>query len=173
MLSILALEVPLPPSPPPPTPDTETSSGAPVGAIVGGVVGGLAVAAAAAAGLVYVRRRRTRAAGYLDDGGSESPKIGGMEAGRRSDLFGFVPKRSGGADIVAAGAYGCGVLRLAAGTVGGVWGCSFSLLLPTRPAPRPPPMPARSRRPERKPGAEAGRGRHHARPAPRRHFLPG
>lgn len=136
--SVLALDAPSSPSPspsptpapsPPPSPSSSgsSSSSAPIGAIVGGIVGGVAAVALVGA-LLLVRSRRRRRGSYARrqgaGDGSESPKVGAMEAGRGPDLLGF-PKPGGAPNgykvAVAAGAGG-------AGAGGGgerqeVWGC--------------------------------------------------
>lgn len=117
--SVLSLDSTSPsisPAPsPPPSPNTDSSSGSsvPIGAIVGGIVGGAVLLALAA--LLLVRRRRR--AGYAQrlavGDGSESPKVGAMEAGRGAELLGF-PKPgdvpSGYKVAVAAGEW-CGPVR--------------------------------------------------------------
>lgn len=78
---------------------------------MGGIVGGAVVLALVALLLMRRRRRAGYARRQAEGDGSESPKVGAMEAGRGADLLGF-PKPgdvpSGYKVAVAAGAaWGC------------------------------------------------------------------
>ena len=213
--SVLALDAPSPsPSPapapapsPPPSPNggSSSSSAAPIGAIVGGIVGGVAAVALAAA-LLLLRGRRRRRGSYARrqglGGGSESPKVGAMEAGRGPDLLGF-PKPGSAPNgykvAVAAGAGGAGHRGCSGGgsaradghaelrsqcllLINGLNNAGWRLparsiccaLCGNRCLTRAPTRPCHvcSRR-KRQRRAAAGRRRPHPGPSCRHHFLPG